>query len=49
MVCVGTGTYNNAMAPSVASFLERVKSCKINDKKDWHLVRTDGLETYLQH
>lgn len=33
MVCVGTGTYNNAMAPSVASFLERVKSCKINDKK----------------
>ena len=33
LVCVGTGTYNNAMAPSVASFLERIKSCKIKDKK----------------
>lgn len=32
-ICVGTGTYNNAMAPSVASFLERLKSCKVKNKK----------------
>lgn len=33
ILCVGTGTYNNAMAPSVAAFLERVKSNKIRNKK----------------
>lgn len=33
LVCVGSGTYNNAMAPSVAAFLEHVKACKIKTKK----------------
>lgn len=33
LVCVGTGTYNNAMAPSVAAFLERMKSNKVKNKK----------------
>lgn len=33
LVCVGSGTYNNAMAPSVACFLERIKSCKVRNKK----------------
>lgn len=32
-VCIGTGTYNNVMAPSVAAFLEHIKPCKFKNKK----------------
>lgn len=33
LICVGTGTYNNAMSYHVASFLEHLKAGKLKDKK----------------
>lgn len=30
---VGSGNYNNAMAPSIAAFLEKLTSCKVKQKK----------------
>lgn len=30
---VGSGNYNNAMAPSIAAFLEKLMSCKLRQKK----------------
>ena len=33
VVCIGSGTYNNVMAPSVAAFLEHIRPCKLKNKK----------------
>lgn len=33
VVMVGSGNYNNFMAPSVAAFLEKLASCKVKNKK----------------
>ena len=33
IVCIGSGTYNNVMAPSVAAFLEHIRPCKFKNKK----------------
>ena len=33
VVCIGSGTYNNVMAPSVAAFLEHIRPCKFKNKK----------------
>lgn len=30
---IGSGNYNNTMAPSIAAFLEKLKSCKVKHKK----------------
>ena len=44
VVCIGSGTYNNVMAPSVAAFLEHIRPCKLKKQKmDWPLPHTDGL------
>ena len=32
-ILVGSGNYNNAMAPSIAAFLEKLASCKVKNKK----------------
>ena len=32
-ILVGSGNYNNAMAGSIAGFLERLASCKVKNKK----------------
>ena len=32
-ILVGSGTYNNAMAPSIAAFLEKLARCKVKNKK----------------
>ena len=32
-ILIGSGNYNNAIAPSIAYFLEKITSCKIKNKK----------------
>ena len=32
-ILVGSGNYNNAMSPCIASFLEKLASCKVKNKK----------------
>lgn len=54
-ILVGSGNYNNTIAPGIASFLEKLSSCKVKGKKSlafgsygWGNVVTKALKERLE-